>query len=119
GRHQVAGARPERSAGDRRVRPRSPKTPLAPAYHRVMVTVLYFARLREALGKGSEQMQLSPEIRDVESLRALLIARGGAWAREFAPGKRVRAGVNEVRGGGDREIVEGDEIAFSPPVTGG
>ena len=44
-----------------------------------MVTVLYFARLREALGKSSEQVALPASVRDVEGVRAFLVARGGEW----------------------------------------
>ena len=84
-----------------------------------MVTVLYFARLREALGQGSERIELPASVRDLEGLRALLIARGGAWEQELAPGKPVRAAVNQAMAIGDAPINDGDEVAFFPPVTGG
>jgi len=84
-----------------------------------MITVLYFARLREALGTGLEEMSLPNAIRNVDGLRAHLVARGGSWAQEFAPGRNVRAAVNQSIAQGDESIVDGDEIAFFPPVTGG
>jgi molybdopterin synthase sulfur carrier subunit len=84
-----------------------------------MVTVLYFARLREALGTASEQIALPTTVRDLEGLRALLVARGGSWAQELAPGKPVRAAVNQAMAAGDVAVADGDEIAFFPPVTGG
>jgi molybdopterin synthase sulfur carrier subunit len=84
-----------------------------------MVTVLYFARLREALGTGSEQLALPATVRDLEGLRALLVGRGGAWAQELAPGKPVRAAVNQAMAVGDVPVTDGDEVAFFPPVTGG
>jgi molybdopterin synthase sulfur carrier subunit len=84
-----------------------------------MITVLYFARLREALGTGSERIALPAGVRDLDGLRALLIARGGAWAEELAPNKSVRAAVNQDMASGDARIVDGDEVAFFPPVTGG
>ncbi len=84
-----------------------------------MITVLYFARLREALGTGSETIAVPAGVRDLEGLRALLVARGGVWAQELAPGKPVRAAVNQAMAVGDVEISDGDEIAFFPPVTGG
>ena len=84
-----------------------------------MVTVLYFARLREALGQGSEQIALPASVRDLEGLRALLIARGGAWEQELAPGKPVRVAVNQTMAVGDAQVNDGDEVAFFPPVTGG
>jgi molybdopterin synthase sulfur carrier subunit len=84
-----------------------------------MVTVLYFARLRESLGKSSEQIALPSSVRDLEGLRALLVARGGTWEQELAPSKPVRAAVNQAMAVGDVPISDGDEVAFFPPVTGG
>jgi molybdopterin synthase sulfur carrier subunit len=84
-----------------------------------VVTVLYFARLREALGRHTEQIALPADVRDLEGLRALLVARGGAWEQELAPGKPVRAAVNQAMAVGDVAIADGDEVAFFPPVTGG
>ena len=84
-----------------------------------MVTVLYFARLRETLGQSSEQIALPGAVRDLEGLRAMLIARGGAWEEELAPNKPVRAAVNQAMAVGDTPLSDGDEVAFFPPVTGG
>jgi molybdopterin synthase sulfur carrier subunit len=84
-----------------------------------MITVLYFARLREALGKSSERIALPATVRDVEGLRSVLVARGGEWEEELAPSRPVRAAVNQAMAHGDTQVVDGDEIAFFPPVTGG
>ncbi|MCX7137034.1 MAG: molybdopterin converting factor subunit 1 [Proteobacteria bacterium] len=84
-----------------------------------MVTVVYFARLREALGKSSEQLALPADVRDLAGLRRLLISRGGAWSDELADSKPVRAAVNQDMAQGDTPVHDGDEVAFFPPVTGG
>ena len=84
-----------------------------------MVTILYFARLKEALGKSSEALVLPADVRDLGALRAALIARGGAWAHELAEQRPVRAAVNQEMAAGDTPVKDGDEIAFFPPVTGG
>jgi molybdopterin synthase sulfur carrier subunit len=84
-----------------------------------MITILYFARLREALGMASEQIALPAGVGDLESLRELLRGRGGAWAEELADGRPVRAAVNQDMAFGNTRIADGDEIAFFPPVTGG
>lgn len=84
-----------------------------------MITVLYFARLREALGKSSERIALPAAVRNVEGLRALLVARGGGWEEELAPSRPVRAAVNQAMAHGDTQVADGDEVAFFPPVTGG
>lgn len=84
-----------------------------------MVTVLYFARLRETLGTSSERIALPAAVRDVEGVRALLVARGGEWEQELAPSRPVRAAVNQAMAQGDTRVADGDEVAFFPPVTGG
>jgi molybdopterin synthase sulfur carrier subunit len=84
-----------------------------------MITVLYFARLREALGTASEQLALPAGVHDLEGVRAMLVARGGAWAQELSSQKAVRAAVNQAMAIGDTRIADGDEVAFFPPVTGG
>ena len=84
-----------------------------------MIKVIYFARLREALGKDSEQLALPGDVRDLAGLRRLLIGRGGAWSDALAESKPVRAAVNQDMAHGDTHIHDGDEIAFFPPVTGG
>jgi len=84
-----------------------------------LVTVLYFARLREALGRDAEQLSLPAGVATVGALRDMLLARGGAWAVELASAKPVRVAVNQTMARLDTGIRPGDEIAFFPPVTGG
>jgi molybdopterin synthase sulfur carrier subunit len=83
------------------------------------VRILYFARLREEMGITQEMFDLPLETCDVDSLRAQLIARGGASAVAFAAGKAVRVSVNQDLARGDTPVKAGDEVAFFPPVTGG
>lgn len=84
-----------------------------------MITLLYFARLREALGAGSEQFALPPTVRTLSALRGYLEQRGGVWAKEMAAGRNLRAAINQTVAVADAPIADGDEVAFFPPVTGG
>jgi sulfur-carrier protein len=84
-----------------------------------MVTILYFAGLREATGKASEQIALPAGVSDVASLRGWLRSRGGAWDEAMAERKPLRAAVNQDIASGATAVKDGDEIAFFPPVTGG
>ena len=83
-----------------------------------MVRVLYFARLREALGRGSEEIVLQPAVADVGTLASQLAARGGAWAALAVTGN-VRVAVNQQMADLSTPVGPGDEVAFFPPVTGG
>ncbi len=84
-----------------------------------MITLLYFARLREALSTGHEQLVLPAGVSTLGALRAHLEQRGDAWAKEMAAGRNLRAAVNQSVATPDTPIKDGDEVAFFPPVTGG
>jgi molybdopterin synthase sulfur carrier subunit len=84
-----------------------------------MVTILYFARLREALGTGREELALPQGVSDLGGVRETLVSRGGAWAQELAGSRNVRMAVNQDIAAADTSVKDGDEIAFFPPVTGG
>ena len=83
------------------------------------VRVLYFASVRERLGKESEEIDLPAGIATVSGLRAHLRGRGGAWAEALGDGKLVRVSVNMDMANAAAPIRAGDEVAFFPPVTGG
>jgi sulfur-carrier protein len=81
------------------------------------VHVRYFASLREALGP-QETVQV-PAGSTVGALRALLRARGGRHGEVLAEGLAVRTALAQVVCGEDTPLVDGAEVAFFPPVTGG
>ena len=83
------------------------------------VKVLYFASVREKLGKDAEELDLPAGVVTVAGLRSHLRARGGAWAGAMAEGKLLRAAVNQDMAQPAAAIKAGDEVAFFPPVTGG
>lgn len=83
------------------------------------VRVLYFASLREALGLGREDVELSPEVVTAGALRAWLRARGEPWSEALADGRTLRVAVDQAMAEPDTPLRDGAEIAFFPPVTGG
>ena len=84
-----------------------------------MVTLLYFASLRENLGCSREQLALAAGNATVSSLVEQLRCRDGRWTEAFAPGKTWRVAVNQQMANLSTPVKPGDEIAFFPPVTGG
>jgi len=83
------------------------------------VTIVYLARLREVLGIASERIELPEDVTNVATLRAWLVARGGAFATELGPRRAVRIAVNHDLARPETQVGAGDEIALFPPVTGG
>jgi molybdopterin synthase sulfur carrier subunit len=83
-----------------------------------MITVLFFAGLREAVGISSESLALPAGVHSVAMLRDHLVARGGQW-QTLANTKNLRAALNQDMVTLDALIKDGDEVAFFPPVTGG
>lgn len=83
-----------------------------------MITVLFFAGLREALGTSSETLALPSGVTTVAALRDHLAARGDKWIA-LNSAKNLRAAVNQDMVTLTTTIKDGDEVAFFPPVTGG
>lgn len=83
-----------------------------------MLTILYFARLRESLGVEREQIALPPATHNVGELTAWLRQRGAEWEALDLAGT-TRCAVNQELATPMTPIADGDEIAYFPPVTGG
>ena len=79
-----------------------------------MATILFFGRLRDAVGTSALTATLPEGIRDTDGLRA--------WLGRDHPALRdasVRIAVNAELSPGNAPLAEGDEIAFLPPMSGG
>jgi sulfur-carrier protein len=85
----------------------------------VKVRVLYFAALRERVGRSEETVDVPNDVNRVDELRRWLAARGEPWATAFAETRRVRAAVDQSMATESAELHENAEVAFFPPVTGG
>lgn len=84
-----------------------------------MIDVLYFARVREALGQSHERLDRSEDLATVADLIDHLRARGGVWATTLSRDETLLTAVNQEIARADTPIRDGDEIAIFPPVTGG
>lgn len=81
--------------------------------------LLYFAWLKEKTKVSEEMLSLPEGVCDVAGLVAALKARGNGFAEAFANEAIVRVAVNQEHVGFDHAVMDGDEVAFFPPVTGG
>ena len=84
-----------------------------------MITVLYFARLKESLNYSTEEIDLPGDVSSIAALKLHLAKRGEAWANLFNGQQTIRAAINHALVENDAVIKNGDEVAFFPPVTGG
>ena len=84
-----------------------------------MITILYFARLRERLGCHEERLDLPAGVGTITDLLEHLRTRGGLWAEALSEGERIMSAVNQEIAQPRTSIRDGDEVAFFPPVTGG
>lgn len=83
------------------------------------VTLLYFAWVRERVGRASEEIALPSGIATVADLVAWLRARGPEYEQAFARPEVVRAAIDQRHVKPATPIAGAREIAFFPPVTGG
>lgn len=81
------------------------------------IKILYFASLRERLHRSEEALSTDAN-HTVASLLQTLINRGPDWA-EVLGGTRVKVAINQEIANLDASIMDGDEVALFPPVTGG
>jgi len=81
------------------------------------LNVKYFASIRELVGVSTQV--LDTQAKTLGALRDELIALGGAHAEGLARGRAVRMALNQIMSDESAALVEGAEVAFFPPVTGG
>ena len=83
------------------------------------MTLLYFAWVREQIGRDAEEIALPADVQTVAALLDWLRSRGGGYASALDDLSVVRVAVNQEFAAPDHAVADGDEIALFPPVTGG
>ena len=81
--------------------------------------LLYFAWMRERMGRAEEDLPLPAGVATVGALADWLRDRDAGGAAAFAQPGVVRAAVNQEFAQPGATVRDGDEVAFFPPVTGG
>lgn len=83
------------------------------------VKLLYFAWVREKVGRAEETIELPDGVATAADLIAWLKTRGPEYANAFARGDVVRVAIDQVHAPQTSPLGAAREIAFFPPVTGG
>ena len=83
------------------------------------MTLLYFAWVRERIGRDAEEIALPAEVRTVAALLDWLRARGDGYTQALEDLSVIRVAVNQEFAAPDHAVADGDEVALFPPVTGG
>jgi sulfur-carrier protein len=83
------------------------------------VKLVYFAWVRERIGKPDEDLSVPGEVATVGDLIGWLTARGENYAAAFANAGTIRAAIDRTHVKPDAPIAGAREIAFFPPMTGG
>ena len=81
--------------------------------------VLYFAWVRERVGKPEEEVNPPAEIVTVGQFMEWLAQRGAEYANAFANPSVIRAAIDRTHVKPDARLAGAREIAFFPPMTGG
>ena len=81
--------------------------------------LLYFAWVRERVGKAEETVEPPPNVRTVGDLIAWLSDRDESYAHAFEKPKVIRAAIDHAHVKPEAAIAGAREIAFFPPMTGG
>ncbi len=80
---------------------------------------VYFARVRERIGKTEEVLTPPPVVRTVGDLITWLKERGEGYAAAFADAATIRAALDRTHVKHEAPIADAREVAFFPPMTGG
>jgi molybdopterin synthase sulfur carrier subunit len=81
--------------------------------------LLYFAWVRERIGKASEHLDVPAGVTSVSALLDWLATRSPGHAAALADRSAIRVAVDQDFVGDDASIIGAQEIAIFPPVTGG
>ena len=83
------------------------------------VKLLYFAWVRERVGKPEEEVELPAEVSTVADLVRWLKGRGEEYEYAFENEGVVRAAIDHMHARPEAPLAGAREVAFFPPMTGG
>lgn len=77
-----------------------------------MVKILFFGDLVDTLGMASDEIELQPDVTDVERLLFVLSRRGEMWKKMLLGNPKLSVTVNKKFAEKSSPVGDGDEIAL-------
>ncbi|MCC6203907.1 MAG: molybdopterin converting factor subunit 1 [Aquamicrobium sp.] len=81
--------------------------------------LVYFAWVRERIGKAGEDVDLPVEVKTVRDLLLFLKARGDGYEQALQHPEVIRVAINQEHVDHREPVAGAREIALFPPMTGG
>ncbi len=81
--------------------------------------ILYFARYRQIIGRGQDDVQVPADVTTVAGLIELLRNSDERIAEAFGDLRTLKVAVNQKHANFQASLADAREVAFFPPVTGG
>lgn len=83
------------------------------------IKLVYFAWIREQIGKSEEYLTLPADVTSVEQLLSYLSGLGDNYAQALRCADVIRVAINQEHVTHDTPLSGAAEIALFPPMTGG
>jgi len=84
-----------------------------------VLSIHYFASVREALGQAEQRIERPKDVITVADLQAYLAGQNSAFKTLMDSSAQLMVAVNQTVVDGAYQLTEDDEVAFFPPMTGG
>ncbi len=84
-----------------------------------MTKLVYFAWVRERIGKGEEELDLPDSVKTVSDLLQHLRGLGEEYENALQYPQAIRVAINQEHADHHEAITGAREIGLFPPMTGG
>jgi molybdopterin synthase sulfur carrier subunit len=81
--------------------------------------ILYFAKLRQVIGRGQDDVEVPLSVTTVQGLIDYLKSTDEGIAAAFADLRSLKVAINQNHSTLEASLAGATEVAFFPPVTGG
>jgi molybdopterin synthase sulfur carrier subunit len=81
--------------------------------------LIYFAWVRERIGKSEEELTPPADVDDVQALLSWLRARGGGYEAALEHPHVIRVAIDREHVDHSAPLAGAREVALFPPMTGG